>query len=128
MSGCDWQNKTFTVSVTGNRTKKLCEVCKEYISDYIREANGVKMCKECFNKAISSKEIGLFRVDAFREVNDRDAGISYSSIREKHRKMKEKGIAYAEDYKQNRDLGKEAEFRFGKQGNRKLGDKNGRRT
>lgn len=61
MSGCDWQNKTFTISVTGNRTKKLCEVCKEYISDYIREANGVKMCKECFNKAISSKEIGLFR-------------------------------------------------------------------
>lgn len=113
MPGCDWRNKSFTVAVTGIRAKKFCEICNIYISDYIREVNGVVMCKECFTKAVPSKKIGLFMVDAFREINDRDLGASYSSLREKQRKMKARGITYADDFKQNKNIGNEARFRRG---------------
>ena len=122
MSGCDWQNKSFSVAISDHKAKNICGKCHSAIKGVIYEAKGLKLCLKCFDEAVPSKEIGLTRIDAFNEVYDRDLGSSYSSIHEKQKLMKEKGITYAEDFKQNRDLGKEAEFKFGKQGNRKMGD------
>jgi hypothetical protein len=81
------------------------------------------MCYSCFDAIIPSKEIGLSGVDAFGEIYDKDLGGSYSSLREKRSLMRKRGIAYADDFKQNREIGKEAAFKFGPQGNRKLSKK-----
>lgn len=81
------------------------------------------MCHDCFDRTIPSKEIGLCSADAFPEVYDKDLGASYTSLHEKRKIMKEKGITYAHDFKETNEIHKEAVFKFGRSGDRKMSEK-----
>jgi len=65
MSGCSWQEKSFTVAVNG-KTCSNCEQCKKELETPYK-INGKKLCKGCFNKAPS---IGIQVTGAFNTHKD----------------------------------------------------------
>ncbi len=122
MSGNNFQEKTFQIACRDYRSSKNFCNCGGEIAGIVYKRNGQKLCRICWDK-IPDKEIGLNKIDAFSEIHDKDLGASYSSLRQKHRLMKQKNITYADDFKASRDIEKEAMFKFGRKGNRKMGAK-----
>lgn len=81
------------------------------------EQMGVDWCGDNVGK------VDTVVVDNFRPYFDKTLGCEISSYSQKRKVMKRQGVCYADDLKRNRDIGKEAEFMYGKHGDRKFGDK-----
>lgn len=123
MPGCDYLNKSFSVATSRGDAKDVCESCKATISGPNFKKNGVRMCRECFDKSTPDKEMGEFQADNFMPYYDQQLGTKITSLRQKVRLLEKKGLHYSEDNPRTRELGKMAKEYLGSQGNRQLDPK-----
>lgn len=122
MSGCNFQDKSFSVAMRDTRGKDFCEKCKKAILTTTYKVSGQKMCRECFDGAVPDKEIGA-SVDNFFAYYDQQLGTKITSIRQKVRLLEKKGLHYSEDNPAFRERRKLAESYLGKDGNRQLDER-----
>ena len=122
MSGCNFQDKSFSVAMRDERGKDFCEKCGKAVITTTYKVNGQKMCHSCFNHAVPDKEIGA-SVDNFLGYYDQSLGTHITSIRQKVRLLEQKGLHYSEDNPAFRERRKLAESYLGKDGTRKLDER-----
>lgn len=108
MSGCDWQNKSFSVAMREN-DKTICEECKEVIDSAVYSYNGENLCRECFLKKPSlskNKKIGSFNTskDLLWDFDywDGPKKLHFSSKGQFDRYCKQKGLSWRDVKQGNR--------------------------
>ena len=108
MSGCDWQNKSFSVAVRGT-SYVICESCQKDITDSVYSYNGESLCRNCFCKkpSLSKDKIqGLFNTskDKLWDFTEWDGTkqIHFTSKGQFDRYCKQKGLTWRDVKQGNR--------------------------
>jgi hypothetical protein len=107
MSGCNWQNKTFSVA-TYSRVKANCEKCNRDLFEVSYKHNGKTICHDCFTK-IPAKTTDFSEVNFmtakdqlynFTDIHTTGKPIKFDSKRQWQRHIKKLGLT--DDFKQSR--------------------------
>lgn len=108
MSGCDWQNKSFSVAMRGT-SYVVCEDCQKDITDSVYSYNGESLCRNCFCKkpSLSKDKIqGLFNTskDKLWDFTEWDGTkqIHFTSKGQFDRYCKQKGLTWRDVKQGNR--------------------------
>ena len=56
LSGCRWQEKSFSVAVSESKPQGKCDDCGGFITGVIYHYNGSTICKDCFSKRPSVRQ------------------------------------------------------------------------